>query len=61
MESMARSYIKNRKFELFELRLLIDAVLSVRFITDKQSQNLIDKIKSLTSIFNARYLPDMES
>jgi predicted DNA-binding transcriptional regulator YafY len=46
-----------RKFELYELRLLIDAVLSAKFITKEESEKLISKIKSLTSIHHAKRLP----
>lgn len=35
---------QERKFELYELRLLIDAVLSAKFITKEESEKLITKI-----------------
>lgn len=38
-----------RKFEVHELRMLIDAVSSARFITAKETKELINKINSLTS------------
>ncbi|GGC95731.1 hypothetical protein GCM10007216_28090 [Thalassobacillus devorans] len=40
---------QNRLFEIQELRLLSDAVVSARFITKKEKELLIDKIKQLTS------------
>ncbi|WLD94265.1 YafY family protein [Alkalihalobacillus sp. AL-G] len=40
---------QERLFELYELRMLIDAVVSARFITKKESRQLIEKIKKLTS------------
>ena len=42
-------YIANRQFELPELKLLVDAVQSSRFITEKKSGELIAKLSSLTS------------
>lgn len=49
-------YISSRVFELPELKLLIDAVQSSRFITKKKSLKLIEKIFSLTSIYQAKQL-----
>lgn len=49
-------YVANRKFELPELKLLVDAVQSSKFITDKKSKTLIDKISNLTSIYEAKML-----
>ncbi|MBM7702248.1 helix-turn-helix transcriptional regulator [Metabacillus iocasae] len=46
-----------RLFELYELRLLVDAVLSAKFITQKESEQLIEKIKQLTSQTQAKSLP----
>lgn len=43
-------------FELAELKLLIDAVESARFITPKKTAQLISKIGSLTSRHNAQNL-----
>lgn len=40
---------QNRLFEIQELRLMIDAVVSARFITKKEKEDLISKIKQLTS------------
>ena len=42
-------FVGARDFELPELKLLIDAVESSKFITEKKSRALIDKIHSLTS------------
>jgi len=39
----------SRQFELAELKLLVDAVQSSRFITSKKSTELIKKIETLTS------------
>ena len=46
-------YVNSRKFELAELKLLVDAVQSSKFITQKASRNLIRKLESLTSDQNA--------
>ena len=42
-------YLADRSFSIPELRLLIDAVQSSKFITDSKSQALIEKLMSLTS------------
>jgi len=39
-------YIASRNFELPELKLLIDAVLSSRYLTEKKSRQLIEKLCS---------------
>lgn len=46
-------YLESRKFELPELKLLIDAVESSRFMTESQSKGLADKLITLTSETNA--------
>lgn len=46
-------YVNSREFELAELKLLVDAVQSSKFITQKASRNLIRKLESLTSEQNA--------
>jgi len=42
-------YVGSRKFELPELKLLVDAVQSSKFITAKKSEELINKLKTLTN------------
>ena len=49
-------YIEKRDFELPELKLLVDAVQSSKFITGKRSEELIRKLEKLTTKENARYL-----
>lgn len=49
-------YIGSRRFELAELRLLVDAVQSARFITRKKSEQLIKKLEGLASHAQARTL-----
>ena len=40
-------YLANREFELPELKLLVDAVQSSRFLTTKKSMELIEKLEKL--------------
>jgi len=49
-------YISNRKFELAELKLLVDGVQCSKFITHKKSHELIKKIVNLTSEQQASHL-----
>ena len=46
-------YLADRTFSLPEIKLLIDAVQSSKFITEKKSKELIEKLISLTSETNA--------
>ena len=41
--------IGNRRFELAELKMMVDLIQSSRFITDKKSKALISKIETLVS------------
>lgn len=49
-------YLASRTFELPELKLLVDAVQSSRFITRKKSETLIRKIEGLASVHEAKKL-----
>ena len=49
-------YVASRQFELPELKLLVDAVQSSRFITEKKSRELIDKLEALCSKEEAKQL-----
>ena len=49
-------YIASRNFELPELKLLIDAVLSSRFLTEKKSRELIEKLCKECSVHDARLM-----
>lgn len=49
-------FVGEREFELPELKLLMDAVQSSRFITQKKSDSLLRKLESLTSVHQARQL-----
>ena len=49
-------YMGSREFELAELKLLVDAVQSSKFITKKKSSDLIKKLEKLTSEHEAKSL-----
>lgn len=55
---------QNRKFEVYELRMLIDAVHSARFISSVESKSIVEEIKTLTSegiakrLVNQTYVDD---
>jgi len=49
-------FVASRDFELPELKLLVDAVQSSKFITHKKSNDLIKKIEKLASIYEAKEL-----
>ena len=44
-------YVASREFEIPELKLLVDAVSSSRFISAGKSEHLIEKLTSLASIY----------
>lgn len=46
-------YLGSREFEIAELKLLVDAVQSSRFITAKKSRELIKKLEQKASRFDA--------
>lgn len=49
-------HMGSRDFELPELKLLVDSVQASRFITEKKSKQLIDKLERLTSIYEGKQL-----
>ena len=49
-------YIASRNFELPELKLLIDAVQSSRYLTEKKSKELIEKLCEECSIHDAKLI-----
>ena len=49
-------HVGARNFELAELKLLVDAVQSSRFITEKKSRELIRKLEEFTSKYEAKEL-----
>ena len=52
----SRYHIGSRDFEMAELKLLVDAVQSSRFITNRKSMQLIKKLETLTSNQQAKQL-----
>lgn len=54
--SQNKYYISNRLFEIPELKLLIDAVESSKFITEKKSEVLVSKLTSLVSEHQSKQL-----
>jgi len=49
-------YLASREFELPELKLLVDAVQSSKFITIKKSKELIRKLESFANIYDGKQL-----
>ena len=49
-------YIASRNFELPELKLLIDAVQSSRYLTEKKSRELIEKLCDQCSVYDAKLM-----
>lgn len=49
-------YVVSRDFELAELKLLVDAIQSSKFITEKKSSELIKKLQGLVSVHEAKQL-----
>jgi len=49
-------HVVNRPFELPELKLLVDAIQSSKFITEKKTNALIKKLEKLVSRFEAQKL-----
>lgn len=51
-----RYALVSREFELPELKLLVDAVQSCKFISKRKSETLIKKLEGLTSVHEAKRL-----
>ncbi len=49
-------YLKSRRFETAELKLLVDAVLASKFITAQKTKQLIKKLTDLSSVYDAGQL-----
>lgn len=49
-------HVVNRAFELPELKLLVDAIQSSKFITEKKSNAVIKKLETLVSKYDAQKL-----
>ncbi len=55
-DRQVKYYVGTHTFELAELKLLVDAVQSSKFITEKKSNSLIKKLESLASRYEAAQL-----
>lgn len=58
-EKVGRNYyyhVGSKQFELAELKLLVDAIQSSKFITEKKSNELIKKLTSMASEYEAAQL-----
>lgn len=51
-----RYHVVNRPFELPELKLLVDAIQSSKFITERKSNSLIRKLETMVSEYDAQKL-----
>ena len=49
-------YVGKKTFDLAELKLLVDAIQSSKFITEKKSRELIEKLGTLASEYEAEQL-----
>ena len=49
-------HVASRQFEIAELKLLVDAIQSSKFITERKSNELIKKLESLASEYEAKQL-----
>ena len=54
--STVKYYVASREFELPELKLLVDAIQSSKFITEKKSISLIHKLEGLASVHDGKEL-----
>lgn len=48
--------LASRRFELAELKLLVDSVQSSKFITERKSRKLIKKLETMVSTYEAKQL-----
>ncbi len=49
-------HLASRQFEIAELKLLVDAIQSSKFITERKSNELIKKLEGLASEYDAKQL-----
>lgn len=55
-DSTVRYFVGSRDFEIPELKLLVDAIQSSKFITRKKSMKLIKKLEGLVSEYDGKQL-----
>ena len=60
-ETKAGSYLEEREFEDSELRMLIDGVLSSKYITAKHSKNLIEKLCAMSNKYFRSHVKNIYS
>ncbi len=56
VQNRGNYYIGQRSFETPELKLLVDSIQSSKFITQKKTMALINKIEALASVYDAQLL-----
>ncbi len=49
-------YIASRYFQLAEVKLLVDSVQASKFISERKTRQLIDKLEGLTNVYQAQAL-----
>lgn len=60
-ETKAGSYLEEREFEDSELRMLIDGVLSSKYITAKHSKDLIEKLCAMSNKYFRSHVKNIYS
>lgn len=60
-ETKAGSYLEEREFEDSELRMLIDGVLSSKYITAKHSKDLIEKLCAMSNKYFRSHVKNIHS
>ena len=56
VQSRGNYYVGQRNFETPELKLLVDSIQSSKFITEKKTMSLINKLEELASMYDAQLL-----
>ena len=55
-ETKGKYYVASRDYELAELKVLVDVVQAANFLSEKKSEELIKKLESETSVYEAKQL-----
>ena len=55
-EKKVKYFMADRKFEIAELKMLVDSVLASKYISEKKTENLIKKIEGFASKYQAHEL-----
>ena len=56
IRSRGKYYVGGRSFQIPELKLLVDSIQSSKFITQRKTMSLINKIEELGSVYDAQQL-----